>query len=102
MKSKEKMKCRILRKVFCYREPHALYPEKSLHHLLISAYPFRNENELLSGTPPFHQNKLLEIDIQRIANNNKVKFEPYGDLVDEVQTHYNENLINSQDPYGQN
>lgn len=97
MKSKEKMRgC----KVFHYHALNASNLERFVH-LLTFTYSFRNENELLSGTPPLYQNKLLEIDAQGIVNNNKVKFEPYGDLVDESYTRYNEDLINSQDLYGQ-
>ena len=33
---------------------------------------------------------------------NKIKFEPYGDLFDEAFLQHNENLINDQDPLNQN
>ena len=32
---------------------------------------------------------------------NKIKFEPYGDLVHEAYSRYNANMLNSQDPFGQ-
>ena len=32
---------------------------------------------------------------------NKIKFEPYGDLVDQAFSQFNENLINNQDPHSQ-
>ena len=32
---------------------------------------------------------------------NKIKFEPYGDLVDQVFSKFNENSISNQDPYSQ-
>ena len=31
----------------------------------------------------------------------KVKFEPYGDLVDQAFSQFDENLINNQDPHSQ-
>ena len=102
MKSKQVMRCRKVRKVLRYHVPNSmLYPEKYAHHLLMLFYPFRNENELLSGTPLLYQNKLLEPDVQDVVNNNRFKFEPYGDLVEEAYAHYNENMINNQDPHGQ-
>ena len=55
------------------------------------------KKELLSGLLPFYQNKLQEQGIQDIVNINKIKFELYGDLVDEVYSHLNETLINNQD-----
>ena len=30
-----------------------------------------------------------------------MKFEPYGDVVDQVCSKFNETLINNQDPHGQ-
>ena len=32
---------------------------------------------------------------------NKIKFEPYGDLVDQVFSKFNENSISNQNPYSQ-
>ena len=59
-----------------------LSPEKFSHHVLLLFYPFSHEKELLSGFPPIYQNKLLEEGVQDVVNINKIKFEPYGDLVD--------------------
>ena len=102
MKSKEKLRCRKVRKVLRYHVPNnILHPEKYAHHLLMLFYPFRNENELLAGTPPLYQNKFLEPGVQDIVNNNKIEFEPFGDLVEEAYLHYNEHLIGNQDPQGQ-
>ena len=54
---------------------------------------------MLSGLPPFYQNKLQEHGVQDIVNNNKIKSKSYGDLVDEVYSGLNETLINNQDPH---
>ena len=61
-----------------------LSPEKFAQHVLLLFYPFRDEKELLSGFPPLYQNKLQEQGVQDVVNTNKIKFEPYGDLVDKV------------------
>ena len=53
---------------------------------------------MLSGVPPLYQNKLQEQGIRYIVNTNKIKFELYGDLFDEVYYRLNETLINNQDP----
>ena len=62
-------------------------------------YPFRDEKELLSGFPPLYQDKLQEEGVEDAVNINKTKFEPYGDLVDQAFSQFNENLINNQDPH---
>ena len=78
-----------------------MYQEKFAHHVLLLFYPFRDEKELLSGLPPLYQNKLQEKGVQGIENINKIKFEPYGNLVDEVYSRLNETLVNNQNPHSQ-
>ena len=56
---------------------------------------------MLSGFPPLHQNKLQEQGVQDVVNANKIKFEPYGGLVDEAYSKFNEILLNNQDPQSQ-
>ena len=41
------------------------------------------------------------LGIQDVVNISKIKFEPYGDLVDQAFPQFNENLINKQDPHSQ-
>ena len=48
-----------------------------------------------------YQNKLQDQEVQDIVNIDKIKFEPYDDLVDEVYSQLNESLINNQDPHSQ-
>ena len=69
--------------------------------MLLLFYPFGDEKELLSGFPPLYQNKLQEEGVQNVVNINKIKFEPYGDLIDQAFSQFNENLINNQDPCSQ-
>ena len=64
-------------------------------------YPFRDKKQLLSGCPPSCQNKLQEQGVQDAVNRSKIKFEPYGDLVDLAFSQFNENSINNQDPHSQ-
>ena len=45
-----------------------------------------------------YQNKLQEQGIQDVVNTNRIKFQPYGDLVDQIYSKFNETLINNQDP----
>ena len=44
---------------------------------------------------PLYQNKLLEPSVQTVVNSNKIKFEPYVDLVDEVYSRYNANILDN-------
>ena len=50
-----------------------IHPEKCTHHALLLLYLFRDEKELLSS------------------------FEPYGDLVDQTFSQFNEKLITNQE-----
>ena len=56
---------------------------------------------MLSGCPPLYQSKLQEQLVQDVVNRNKIKFEPYGGLVDQALSQFNENSINNQDPHSQ-
>ena len=56
---------------------------------------------MLSGCPPLYQNKLHEQLVQDVVNRNKINFEPYGGLVDQAFSLFNENSINNQDPHSQ-
>ena len=73
----------------------AFYPQKFAHHVLLLFYPL--------GFLPMYQNKLQdeEEEVQVVVNINKLKFEPYGDLVDQVFFQFNANLMNNQDPHSQ-
>ena len=64
-------------------------------------YPFRSENKLLGGTSNTYQGKFSEDDVTEIVNNNRCKFEPYAELVDEVYENFNAELVDNQDAYGQ-
>ena len=61
-----------------------LSPEKFADHVLILFVLFRAEKQLLSGCPPFYQNKLQEPGVKAVLNRNKIQFEPYADLVDQA------------------
>ena len=102
MISGETMCCRKVRRILRYHVPNKLLsPEKFAHHVMLLFFPFRDEKQLLSGCPPLYQNKLQEQGVQDFVNRNKIKFEPYGDLVDQAFSQFNENSINNQDPHSQ-
>ena len=71
------------------------------HHLVLLLLPFRDEVEFLSVFPPMYQNKLQEEGVQDFVNINKMKYEPYHDLVGQPFLQFNENLINNQDSHSQ-
>ena len=48
-----------------------------------------------------YQSKLQQQGVQGVINRNKIKFEPYDDLIDQAFSQFNENLINNQDPHSQ-
>ena len=48
-----------------------------------------------------YQNKFQEQGVQDIVNIDEIKFEQYGDLVDEVHSWLNETLNNNQGPHSQ-
>ena len=56
---------------------------------------------MLSGFPLLYQNKLREQGVQVAVNMSKIKLEPYGDLVDQTFSKFNENSIINQDPHSQ-
>ena len=76
-------------------------PEKTASQVLLLFYPFRDEKELLSSLPPLYQNQLQWQGVLDVANKNKLKFKPYGDLVDQVYSKFKETFINNQDPHSQ-
>ena len=94
------MRCRKVRQVLRYHVPNNfLYPEKLPDHVLLLFCLFRDEKELLSSFPPTYQNKLLEKGVEDVVNISQIKFELYGDLVDQTYSQYNETLISNQDQH---
>ena len=69
--------------------------EKSTHLVLPLFQLFRNEKEL-SGFPPINQNKVQEEEVQDLVNRKKVKFEPYGGLVNRALWQFNDSVRNSR------
>ena len=100
--SGETIRCHKVRRILLYHVPNKLLPpDKFAHHMLLLFYPFRDEKELLPGFPPLYQNQLQQQRVQNIVNKNKLKFGPYGDLVDQVYSKFNETFIDNQDPHSQ-
>ena len=83
MKSKEKMRCRGVKKVLRYHTPNRkVDPEAYAHHLLLLFYPFREETELLCETSKTYSAKLSKPDVVETINRNKTVFESWGDQVE--------------------
>ena len=96
------MRCRKIRRNLGHHVPNKLLsPEDCTHHVMLLFYPFSDENELLSDCPPLYQYKMQEQGVQDVVTGNKIKFEPYGDLVDQAFSQFNENSINNQDSHSQ-
>ena len=51
--------------------------------------------------PTVLSKQLQEHGVWDVVNRKKIKFEPYGVLVDQGFSQFNENSINKQDPHGQ-
>ena len=95
------MQCCKIRRILRYHVPNKNLSSENYAHVLLLFYPLGGKKELLSGFPPLHQNKLQEQGLQDVVNANKIKFEPYGGLVDEAYSKFNEILLNNQDPQSQ-
>ena len=77
--------CPKVIRIFRYYVPNKLLPaEKVGHHAMLLFFPFRDEKQLISVCPPLYQDKLQQHGVQDVVNRSKIKFELYGDLVDQV------------------
>ena len=68
---------------------------------MILVFSFKDEKQLVSGCPPLYQNNLQKQEIQGFVNRNKIKFDPNGDLADQIFSWLNKKSINNQDPHSQ-
>ena len=85
MTSKDKMRCRKVKKVLRYFNPNPVSDlETHAHHLLMLFYPFRKESELLSLEQSTYSAKLNEPAVLQVVNINKKKYEPWGDEVEQA------------------
>ena len=101
MSSKEKLKCRQTACVLQYHIPNKeTHPEEYAHHLLFMYFPFRDEQELLSGSPPSYQSKASIPDVAVVINRNRALVEPLANDVDIALEQYNRFDVDL-DPYGQ-
>ena len=71
------------------------------HHISFMYYPFRNEAELCQTDSGTYMEKLLDSEVRNSVNENKIKIEPYGDLVDAALNNLRSHAINNQDSYAQ-
>ena len=101
MISGERMRCPKVRRKLRYHVSKKFYIQENL---LIMYYFYSTHSEmkeLLSGLSLMYQNELQDQGVHNVLNINKIKFEPYGNLFDEVYYRLNETLINTQDPHRQ-
>ena len=84
MNTNELMKCRKVRAVIRYHKPNKTkQPELYYHHLLMLYFPYRDESHLL-GTDQTYASKFYEPEVQAIVEQNRQKFEPDGDALNEA------------------
>ena len=87
----ETMQCRRVRRSLSYHLLNKLLSsEKCAYHVAF-----------ILSFPPMYPNKIQEKGVKYVANINKIKFELYGDLVEQAFLQFNENLINNQDLHSQ-
>ena len=84
MNTKEIMKCRKVRAVIRYHKPNKTkQPELYFHHILFLYLPWREENHLL-GKDQTYASKFYEPAVQAVVEQNRKKFEPDGDALNEA------------------
>ena len=64
-------------------------------------YPFRLEDELLTGNLKTYQNTLACPSVLKAVAKNRQKFESYADFAEEAFANFNHNLQSNQDSYRQ-
>ena len=75
--------------------------KKYAHHVMLLFSLLRDGKQRLPGCPKSYQSKLQEQGVQDVVKSSKIKFELYGDLVDQGFSKFNENVINNQVPHNQ-
>ena len=94
MTSKEKLKCRNVKKDLRYHQPSPNRDtEKLVNHMPFSFYPFRTEEYLM--LPPItgtYFEKLQEPGVLDVINRKRDMMEPFSDVVDEVLLNLQSNL----------
>ena len=91
LRNNETMKLRKVKKVLRFYIPNQTkYPEKYAHHLLILYKPFRKEVHL--ATDDSYVQTLQDPIVLQIVNENKQKFEPYSEFLDEALLNFHDVL----------
>ena len=74
-----------MKSVLIYHVPNPdKRPEKYAHHMLFIFYPFQKESDLCSVESGTHMKTLGDPGVKNIVNENKLKFEPFAELVDRL------------------
>ena len=97
MTCNDKLKCRKVPSVLRLFTPNKDKDyELYVHYLLMLYYPFRKESDLKNESPPSYTNKLAEVDVSQIVNENRQKVEPYADLVDKALIQHNIEVLHRE------
>ena len=64
-------------------------------------YPFRNEKEQLSGSPPTYNAKLVEPDVIEVVNQTCSLVEPIAAIFHDTFQRISSDIDNNTDSYGQ-
>ncbi|MEO2221042.1 MAG: AAA family ATPase, partial [Nitrosopumilus sp.] len=91
LQNNEIMKLRKVRKVLRFYVPNQTkFPEKFAHHLLVLYKPFRKEVEL--ATDDSYVQTLQDQIVLQLVNENKQKFEPYSEFLNEALLNFHDVL----------
>ena len=100
--SNEKFKCGETLYVLQYYVPNKeTSPEEYAHCMLFMYYPFRDEKELFSCSPPHIVQKLAEPGVIKVVNQSYYFVEPFAATVDDVFARISSDIDNNMDPYRQ-
>ena len=72
-----------------------------MSHILFMYYPFRDENELLSGNLATYESNFSELTVINLVNQNHSLVEPFASIVDNTFLRLSSDIDNIMDPYGQ-
>ena len=100
--SKGKIEYKKVKSVLRYHvpSPHKR-PEKYAHHMLFMFYPFRKESDLCSVESGTYMENIGDPVVKNVVNKNKLKFEPFAELVDVALTEYRTDLIHNPNAFSQ-
>ena len=89
------MGCQKVWSILWYHVPNKLLsPEKLAHHVMLF-FSVQSRKIIAIRLPTIISKNTAKQGVQDVVNRNKIKFKPYGDLVDETFSQIHENSINN-------